>query len=86
MVDAKISGIVLVIFASFNWLTVTLEIMKQLQLTLVTQTIPEMKSLNASAQSSRSSGVANCFHRQEYLLLIVSLRPGARCIYRHRRP
>ena len=52
--DARISGIVWVLFASFNWLTVTLETMDQSQLTLVTQTIPEIKSLNASAQYSRS--------------------------------
>ena len=52
--DARISGIVWVIFTSYSWLTVTLETMDQLQLTLVTQTISEMKSLNFSAQSSRS--------------------------------
>ena len=51
--DARISEIVWVILASFNWLTVALETMDELKLTLVTQTIPEIKSLNASAQSSR---------------------------------
>ena len=35
-----------------NWCTVTLETMDQLKLTLVTQTILEINSLNASAQSS----------------------------------
>ena len=34
-------------------MTVTLETMNQLYLTLVTQTIPEMKSLNASPKVSR---------------------------------
>ena len=52
--DARISGIVWVILATFNWLTVALETMNQLYLTVVTQTIPEIKSPNASAQSSQT--------------------------------
>ena len=45
--DTRITGIVWVIFLSYNWLTVTLN-------QFSTQTTPEIKSLNASAQSSRS--------------------------------
>ena len=51
---AMISGIVWVISVSCNWLTVTLETRGPIITQVVTQTIPEIKSLNASAQSSRS--------------------------------
>ena len=52
--NTRLSGITWVISVSYTWLTVTLETTDQLSLKLVTQTIPEIKLLNASNQSSQS--------------------------------